>query len=112
MMIGSEGLVTLARNQHRVLQYLAGQTGEIAGIEIADGLDELGRSSVYAALAALQRDGLVGARWDHSASHPRRLVKLNGAGERALVEERRSQERLVKPRVKSKDGTRRVEGVA
>lgn len=104
--------MALARNQYRVLQYLAGQPGEIAGIEIADGLDALGRSSVYAALAALQRDGLVGARWDHSASHPRRLVRLNGAGERALVAEREAQARFDEPRAKAKGRGRGVEGAA
>lgn len=77
----------LARNQRRALAFLAGQPGEMAGIDIADGIDELGRSSVYAALAALQRDALVDARWDHSQSHPRRLLKINGAGRRLLADE-------------------------
>ena len=46
-----------------------------------------GRSSVYAALAALQRDAFIDARWDHSGSHPRRLVQINGDGSDALQAE-------------------------
>ena len=80
--------MALARNQFLVLDYLAAQPGELAGIDVADAVAPLGRSSVYAALAALQRDGLVDARWDHSASHPRRLVRINGAGREALAAER------------------------
>ncbi len=49
----------------------------------------MGRSSVYAALAALQRDGFVEARWDHTQSHPRRMVKISPSGRAALAEERR-----------------------
>jgi DNA-binding PadR family transcriptional regulator len=79
--------MALARNQQRVLSYLTTIESETAGIDVADGIDELGRSSVYAALAALQRDGMIAARWDHSASHPRRMVKISGAGRQALVEE-------------------------
>ena len=79
--------MALARNQQRVLSYLTTIEGEAAGIELADGIDELGRSSVYAALAALQRDGLIEARWDHSESHPRRLVRISGAGREALLDE-------------------------
>ena len=77
----------LARNQQRVLAFLTEERTELAGIEIADRLPDLGRSSVYAALSALQRDRLIDARWDHSASHPRRMIRVNGAGQRALDEE-------------------------
>ncbi len=80
----------LARNQERVLALLAAQAQELAGIDVADEIDELGRSSVYAALAALQRDGFIEARWDHSESHPRRLLKITGAGREALAVERRA----------------------
>ena len=76
--------MSLARNQYLALNFLAGLPSEAAGIDVADGLAGTGRSSVYAALAALQRDALVDARWDHSASHPRRLVQINGAGRDAL----------------------------
>ena len=76
--------MALARNQYIVLNYLADLPAEVAGIEIADGIEGSGRSSVYAALAALQRDGLLDARWDHGGSHPRRLVQINGAGRTAL----------------------------
>jgi len=79
--------MALARNQQRVLSYLTTIESEAAGIDVADGIDELGRSSVYAALAALQRDGMIEARWDHSASHPRRMVRISGAGREALIDE-------------------------
>ncbi len=78
----------LAKNQYLVLDFLAGQPAELAGIEVADQIGRMGRSSVYAALAALQRDGLVEARWDHSASHPRRMVTISAAGRTALAGER------------------------
>lgn len=79
----------LAKNQYRVLTFLAGEAEELAGVEVADRIERMGRSSVYAALAALQRDGFVEARWDHSESHPRRLVKISAAGRSALTEEQR-----------------------
>jgi DNA-binding PadR family transcriptional regulator len=85
----------VAANQARVLAALAGRSESVAGIELARELageraargGGLGRSSVYAALAALQRDGLVAARWDHSASHPRRLVRITARGRRVLAEQ-------------------------
>ena len=79
--------MTLARNQLRVLALLASATTEQAGIDVAGALEDLGRSSVYAALAALQRDGLVEARWDHTGSHPRRLVRINSDGRQTLTAE-------------------------
>ncbi len=76
----------LARNQRRVLELLAASEQELAGIEVAEALGGMARSSAYAALAALQRDGLVRARWDlEGASHPRRLVRISAEGRRALV---------------------------
>ena len=86
--------MSLARNQFRVLTYLAARQREIAGVEVADGLESVGRSSVYAALAALQRDGLVTARWDLSGSHPRRMMQISGSGRQALTDERRTDARL------------------
>jgi DNA-binding PadR family transcriptional regulator len=82
--------MALARNQYIVLDHLAGQSDEVPGIDIADAIDGVGRSSVYAALAALHRDGFVDARWDHGASHPRRLMRINGAGREALLAERQA----------------------
>lgn len=76
--------MVLARNQFIVLNYLAGEAHAVPGIDVADGIAGTGRSSVYAALAALQRNGLIEAEWDHSASHPRRLVQINGSGREAL----------------------------
>ena len=80
----------LARNQYQVLRYLATRPEEVAGIDVADAMGGVGRSSVYAALAALQRDGIIDARWDHSGSHPRRLMRINGAGRQALAAEQQA----------------------
>jgi DNA-binding PadR family transcriptional regulator len=77
----------LARNQFQVLSLLADAEEELAGITLADAVGGIGRSSVYAALAALQRDGLVSARWDVSGSHPRRMFKITAEGLRAHAEE-------------------------
>lgn len=90
--------MSLARNQHLVLNFLAGLPSEAAGIDVADGIADTGRSSVYAALAALQRDAFIDARWDHSASHPRRLVQINGAGRDALRAEQTLRGLLPTPR--------------
>ena len=76
--------MSLARNQFLTLNFIAALPREAPGIDIADGIHGVGRSSVYAALAALQRDGYIEARWDHAASHPRRMVRINGAGRDAL----------------------------
>lgn len=42
----------LAKNQYRILDFLAGQPNSVAGIDVADGIEQMGRSSVYAALGA------------------------------------------------------------
>ena len=75
----------LARNQVSALTILAEATEPLAGIEIAERIGGLGRSSIYAALAALQRDGLVGAQWDVSGQRPRRLFHITALGEQALA---------------------------
>ena len=88
----------LAKNQLLVVSTLAQLDQEVAGIEIADALPGLARSSVYAALAALQRDGFLSARWNTEGSHPKRLVRINGAGLKALAKQARgvaTQKRLV-----------------
>jgi DNA-binding PadR family transcriptional regulator len=77
-----------AANQLRALAILESAGREFAGIEVADAATELARSSVYAALAALQRDRLVDARWDVDSPHPRRMLRINDAGRRALEAER------------------------
>ena len=98
--------MTAPRNQRRVLEFLARQVEPVAGIEVADALGGLARSSAYAALAALQRDGLVSARWDVSASHPRRLVRITALGRRELAREAAVEQAVHKP---SRRG-RRLEG--
>jgi len=86
--------MALARNQIRVLGFLTEAKVELPGIEVADEIGGLARSSAYAALAALQRDGLVSARWDTSGSHPQRMFKITAEGARAFVEARQE---LVQP---------------
>jgi len=75
----------LPRNQLDVLTLLAGAEREVAGVEIADAIGGLKRSSAYAALAALQRDGMVGARWDVTGTRPRRMYKITALGGKALA---------------------------
>jgi len=82
----------LARNQLVVLRLLTEAGGaEMSGLEVANALEtELGgfaRSSAYAALAALQRDGYVSGRWDTSGSHPQRKFVITAEGARALAQE-------------------------
>ena len=79
----------LARNQLDVLGLLAEAPGEMAGIEVADAIGGLGRSSVYAALAALQRDGLVTAQWNTEGPRPRRMFRITALGQQVLAENRR-----------------------
>lgn len=94
--------MALSRNQTTILEALAEHSGELSGLEIVDIVGSLGRSSVYAALTALQRDGFVDARWDFSESHPRRMVKINKAGLEALSEsDRLAQERRSRARKSS-----------
>ena len=86
--------MALSRNQATVLESLSAHGGELSGLELADVIGSLARSSVYAALSALQRDGLVDARWDMSESHPRRMVKINKNGLAAIAAaEREASER-------------------
>ena len=83
--------MALAKNQLRVLCLLAeslarGQE-EMAGIEVADAIGGLGRSSAYAALAALQRDGMVKARWalpDEEEDTRGGCSKISPVGQTAL----------------------------
>ena len=82
--------MALSRNQRLILELLATRRGEISGIDLANFIGGLARSSVYAALSALQRDGLVDARWDHEEPHPRRMVRINDAGLAALAEEQQA----------------------
>jgi DNA-binding PadR family transcriptional regulator len=73
----------LSRNQLDILALLAQAGHELAAIEFADAIGGLRRSSVYVALAALQRDGLVAARWDVDGIRPRRKFALTPIGREA-----------------------------
>ena len=82
--------MTLKRNQQTVLAVLADVDREMSGLEIADVIGSLGRSSVYAALSALQRDGFASARWDMTESHPRKMMRITRAGVAALADVERA----------------------
>lgn len=94
--------MAFSRNQATVLDALAENRGELNGLELADIIGSLGNSSVYAALSALQRDGLVDARWDFSESHPRRMIKINENGIAALSDsQQQANERRARARRKT-----------
>ena len=76
----------VSRNQLLVLRYLAGRSTPIAGIDVSADLDWVPTSSIYAAISALQARGMIAAEWDHSQSHPRRMISLNNAGAVAIKE--------------------------
>ena len=86
----------VSRNQLLVLRYLAGCNAPVAGIDVSADLDWVATSSVYAAISALQARGLVAAEWDHSQSHPRRMISLNGAGAVAIKEVEELEARIVR----------------
>jgi DNA-binding PadR family transcriptional regulator len=92
-------LVAVSRNQLLVLRYLAECTTPVAGIDIAADLDWVATSSIYAAISALQAQGNISAEWDHSESHPRRMVSISTAGADALREAIELESRqLIRPR--------------
>ena len=76
--------MAVSRNQLLVLRYLAGCSQPVAGIDVSTNLDWVATSSIYAAISALQAQGLIDAQWDHSQSHPRRMISLNKAGTSAI----------------------------
>lgn len=80
--------MNVSKNQLYVLRLLTSLKGEKSASEIADAADELSRSSLYAAIAALQRDGLIEARWDVSGARPRRRFRVTSAGVRVFEAER------------------------
>ena len=57
-------------------------------------LDWVATSSIYAAISALQARGMIAARWDHSQSHPRRMISLNKAGAAAIKEAEEIEHRI------------------
>ncbi len=76
--------MAVSRNQFLVLRYLSECPDPVAGIDIATDLDWIATSSIYAAISALQAKGNISAEWDHSESHPRRMVSINAVGVDAL----------------------------
>lgn len=104
--------MALSRNQATVLDALAANGGELSGLDLADVIGSLARSSVYAALSALQRDGLVDARWDMTESHPRRMVRINKRGLASIAAaSQEADERRLRAK-RSKNSTRRIGGLA
>jgi len=78
--------LAVSRNQLLILRYLSECSTPIAGIDIAGDLDWVATSSIYAAISSLQAKGSILAEWDHSDSHPRRLLSISTAGTEALKE--------------------------
>ena len=76
--------MAVCRNQLLVLRYLAGCSQPVAGIDVSTDLDCVATSSIYAAISALQTQGLIAAEWDHSQSHPRRMISPNKADTSAI----------------------------
>ncbi|MDA1278629.1 MAG: hypothetical protein O3B95_01095 [Chloroflexi bacterium] len=91
-----------------VLKYLSGCTAPVAGIDVSADLDWVATSSVYAAISALQARGQINAKWDHSASHPRRMISLNDLGAETLRQAEIIEQRLSKPG-KSRSGPSRTQ---
>ncbi len=85
--------MALSKLQLQILDILTEEDREMAGIEIANRVGGIRRSGVYAGLAALQRDGLVSARWDYTEAHPRRMFRLTDNGRRARQIAERDQQR-------------------
>lgn len=78
----------ISRNQLLVLLFLAEtRESEVTSNQIADTISGVGRSAVYEAVGALQRAGLVSARWDEETGRRRRLLRVNVDGLRAIDEE-------------------------
>ena len=75
-----------SRNQLLVLRYLSTCTAPVAGIDVANDLDWVATSSIYAAVSALQARGQLTAKWDHTESHPRRMLSINDLGKEAIAE--------------------------
>ena len=86
--------MSVSRNQLLVLRYLAQRSTPVSGIDMSADLDWVATSSIYAAISALQARGQVDAKWDHSQSHPRRMVSLSKSGVTALREADEIENRL------------------
>ncbi len=86
--------MSVSRNQLLVLRYLAGRSAPVAGVDVSADLDWVATSSIYAAISALQARGMIAAKWDHSQSHPRRMISLNKAGGAAIKEAEEIEDRI------------------
>ena len=85
----------ISRNQLFVLLFLAEtREVELTSNQIADAIEGVGRSGVYEAVGALQRAGLISARWDNSTGRRRRLLQVNADGLKAIEEETSDRERV------------------
>lgn len=79
----------ISGNQLKVLLFLAEtRESELTSNEIAEGLrDQVSRSGVYEAVGALQRAGLISARWAERRGHRRRVLRANAYGSKAIANE-------------------------
>ncbi|MCZ6539560.1 MAG: hypothetical protein O6922_07010 [Chloroflexi bacterium] len=88
--------MSVSRNQLLVLRYLAGRSAPVAGIDVSADLDWVPTSSIYAAISALQARGMIAAKWDHSKSHPRRMISLNKVGAAAIKEAEEIEDKIAR----------------
>jgi DNA-binding PadR family transcriptional regulator len=76
----------LARNQLEVLTGLMKAEHELAGVELVTTSTPWSQSSGYAALAALERDGLVVSHWDVTGKRPRKMFTITELGKQSIAE--------------------------
>ena len=76
----------ISGNQLKVLLFLAATREiELTSNQIAEGLESVPRSGVYEAVGALQRAGLISARWGERRGRRRRVLRTNASGLKAIA---------------------------
>ena len=75
--------MAIGKVQMKVLTRIA-RNPETTTKDLTEGENALGRSSVYAAIDALQRDGLLEAQWDTSTRPPCRRFTATPSGRSLL----------------------------
>src|SRR4051794_25094045 len=77
----------LPMNQFLVLDALARPGAELSVSQLADAIPSLGKSSTYAAITKLQKDGRIRARLDVSPTgQPWRVFEITAIGRKAWDE--------------------------
>ncbi len=84
----------LSHRQFQILAVLAAGGG-LPASKVADRIGGLHRSSVYTALAVLQRDGYVSAAWHTDDTPARRHFQLTEKGRATFEVERGTLDRIL-----------------